>query len=145
MNNITYLASINYEYSNVNKSAKSTNFITPFGQTKNFYTISDLSFGKPVNKISQVLTLELKAAIGSGKASAYKFAFAFDYSTDGQGKYAIQVPLYFINGDESKTTGLEGGVRIGYTNNTSNSQAIKTMEIFITTPFHMLNEFTTQK
>ena len=140
--NWTNLFSINYEYANAFKSAGDMSFIAPFGTSKNFYTINDLAFGTPKMQQTNVGTFEWKSGFGNESTNTYKLGWAIDISYSDQQKYAIQLPIYFINGNYNKTTALEGGIRLGYTNNTNNSSGVPTVELFVTTPFQILNDLT---
>ena len=143
--NFTNLFSANIAYSDVYKSAGNMSFSVPFGTSGNYYNVNDLAFGAPKETTSWVGTFEWKGGISNGIANSYKFGWALDYSTDFSGRYSIKLPIYFINGNEEKTTGLDGGIRLGYTNNTKDGKEMKSMEIFITTPFQILNNLTTTK
>jgi hypothetical protein len=137
---------LSYSYSVSYESADEFTFNSPFGTSSNQYS-KTVSFGKPTRKEDNKLNIEYRSNIIKSNGVSLGIAPAISYGLSSKG-VAMILPVYFINSKDStgKPTGLQGGIRFGYSTSTEKNKATGfkdgfAAQIIITAPFSVFENF----
>ena len=139
---ISSFISIGYTYMETYEASDELTFTSDFGSSDNAYSRT-MSFGTPTKKTDSKINLEWRKAFSGKKTIACGTGATISYGFSSK-KFALGVPLYFVNSkdDNGKPTGLQGGIRFGYSTSTKKGESSSfrdgfVAQLIVTAPFNV--------
>jgi len=121
--NVTGYAAISYNYSESYTSADDVTFTMPFGTSNNYYT-STLAFSVPKKETSHNVKVEFRKNLFTKNSNNFAISPSIILGINSK-KLSMFLPVYFIKAADDKgklISGLQGGVRLGYTTSTESGK-----------------------
>jgi hypothetical protein len=143
---VTSLLSLSYSYSVGYEAGDEFTFNSPFGTSTNQVS-KTISFGKPTRKEDNNLNVEYRKNIIKANSVSLGIAPSISYGLTSN-KLATVLPVYFINSKDAngKPTGLQGGIRFGYSTSIEKNKATSfkdgfAAQLIVTAPFNVFENF----